>query len=79
MSIRVSMADANAVSTEALRNIRTVRSFGADLLESWAWNIFPTAGTFGFGSQVLGLFLCGIWVVIIFFLVDQLCATTCIS
>jgi len=33
MSIRVSMAEANAVSTEALRNIRTVRSFGADLLE----------------------------------------------
>ena len=26
------MAEANAVSTEALRNIRTVRSFGADLL-----------------------------------------------
>lgn len=34
MSIRVSMADANAVSTEALRNIRTVRSFGADLLDA---------------------------------------------
>jgi ABC-type multidrug transport system fused ATPase/permease subunit len=34
MSIRVSMAEANAVSTEALRNIRTVRSFGADLLVS---------------------------------------------
>lgn len=33
MGIRVSMADGNAVSTEALRNIRTVRSFGADLLE----------------------------------------------
>ncbi|CAJ1434709.1 unnamed protein product [Effrenium voratum] len=33
MRIRVSMADANAVSTEALRNIRTVRSFGADPLE----------------------------------------------
>ncbi|CAK9095213.1 unnamed protein product [Durusdinium trenchii] len=37
MSIRVSMADANAVSTEALRNIRTVRSFGADLLEVTAF------------------------------------------
>lgn len=33
MAIRVNMADANAVSTEALRNIRTVRSFGADSLE----------------------------------------------
>eukprot|EP00434_Breviolum_minutum_P032605 symbB.v1.2.028838.t1/scaffold3095.1/size63712/1 len=33
MTIRVCMADANAVSTEALRNIRTVRSFGADQLE----------------------------------------------
>lgn len=37
MSIRVSMAEANAVSTEALRNIRTVRSFGADLLEVGAF------------------------------------------
>lgn len=34
MKIRVSMADANAVATEALRNIRTVRSFGADDIES---------------------------------------------
>jgi len=34
MKIRVSMADANAVATEALRNIRTVRSFGADDIET---------------------------------------------
>jgi len=33
LRIRVSMADGNAVATEALRNIRTVRSFGADDLE----------------------------------------------
>lgn len=33
LKIRVNMADANAVATEALRNIRTVRSFGADDIE----------------------------------------------
>ncbi|CAE8636385.1 unnamed protein product, partial [Polarella glacialis] len=33
LSIRVNMADANAVATEALRNIRTVRAFGADEVE----------------------------------------------
>lgn len=33
LRIRVNMADANAVATEALRNIRTVRSFGADDIE----------------------------------------------
>jgi len=33
MRIRVNMADANAVATEALKNIRTVRSFSADDME----------------------------------------------
>jgi len=33
LKIRVNMADANAIATEALRNIRTVRSFGADNIE----------------------------------------------
>ncbi|CAE8637893.1 unnamed protein product [Polarella glacialis] len=33
LTIRASMADANATATESLRNIRTVRSFGADGVE----------------------------------------------
>jgi len=33
LKIRLSMADANAVATEAMRNIRTVRSFGATWVE----------------------------------------------
>mmetsp|Transcript_11885 Transcript_11885/g.26414 ORF Transcript_11885/g.26414 Transcript_11885/m.26414 type:complete len:934 (+) Transcript_11885:2-2803(+) len=33
LKIRVSLGDANAVATEALRNIRTVRSFQADQVE----------------------------------------------
>jgi ATP-binding cassette subfamily B protein len=37
LAIRVNMADANAVATEALRNIRTVRSFGADQIEVGAF------------------------------------------
>eukprot|EP00438_Fugacium_kawagutii_P024146 Skav222782 [mRNA] locus=scaffold600:524923:536674:- [translate_table: standard] len=37
MSIRVSNAEANAVATEALRNVRTVRSFGADMMEVGAF------------------------------------------
>lgn len=37
LSIRVNMADANAVATEALRNVRTVRSFGADQVEVGAF------------------------------------------
>lgn len=38
LAIRVNMADANAIATEALRNIRTVRSFGADDIEVKEFN-----------------------------------------
>merc|ERR1712232_1425357 len=33
LEIRVNMADANAIATEAMKNIRTVRAFGADRIE----------------------------------------------
>lgn len=38
LQIRISLADANSIATEALRNIRTVRSFGAADLEVREFN-----------------------------------------
>jgi len=40
LTIRASMGDANACATESLKNIRTVRSFGADRVELQAYQSY---------------------------------------